>query len=45
VIADAERALGAEGLASAMWIIVTINAWNRVAIAGHERAGEYEPGG
>jgi AhpD family alkylhydroperoxidase len=44
VIADAERELGAEGLASAMWIIVTINAWNRVAIAGHERAGEYEPG-
>jgi hypothetical protein len=24
-------------------VIVTINAWNRVAIAGHERAGEYEP--
>jgi len=44
VIADAERELGAEGLASAIWIIVTINAWNRVAIAGHERAGEYEPG-
>ncbi|HTE59463.1 MAG TPA: carboxymuconolactone decarboxylase family protein [Solirubrobacteraceae bacterium] len=43
VVADAERELGAEGLASAIWIIVTINAWNRVAIAGHEQAGEYEP--
>jgi AhpD family alkylhydroperoxidase len=44
VVADAERELGAEGLASATWIIITINAWNRVAIAGHELAGEYEPG-
>ena len=35
--------LGADGLASATWIIITINAWNRVAIAGHEQAGEYEP--
>ena len=43
VVAEAERELGAEGLASATWIIVTINAWNRVAIAGHEQAGEYEP--
>ena len=40
VLADAERELGAEGLASATWIAVTINAWNRVAIAGHE----YQPG-
>jgi AhpD family alkylhydroperoxidase len=45
VLAEAERELGAEGLASAMWTIVTINAWNRVAIAGHEQAGDYEPGG
>lgn len=30
-------------LASATWIAITINAWNRVAIAGHEQAGEYEP--
>jgi AhpD family alkylhydroperoxidase len=45
VLADAERELGAEGLAAATWVIVTINAWNRVAIAGHEQAGEYEPGG
>jgi len=43
VLAEAEAHLGAEGLASATWIIITINAWNRVAIAGHERAGEYEP--
>jgi AhpD family alkylhydroperoxidase len=43
VVAAAERELGAEGLASATWIIITINAWNRVAIAGHEQAGEYEP--
>ena len=43
VVAEAERELGAEGLASATWIVITINAWNRVAIAGHERAGEYEP--
>ena len=43
VVAAAERELGAEGLAAATWIIVTINAWNRVAIAGHEQAGEYEP--
>lgn len=45
VLAEAERELGADGLASAMWVIVTINAWNRVAIAGHEQAGEYEPAG
>jgi AhpD family alkylhydroperoxidase len=44
LLADAERELGAEGLASAMWVIVTINAWNRVAISGHEQAGSYEPG-
>lgn len=44
VLADAERELGPEGLAAATWIVVTINAWNRVAIAGHERAGEYQPG-
>jgi AhpD family alkylhydroperoxidase len=43
VVATAERELGAGGLAAATWIIVTINAWNRVAIAGHEPAGEYEP--
>jgi len=43
VVAEAEAQLGAEGLANATWIIVTINAWNRVAIAGHEQAGEYEP--
>jgi len=43
VVAEAEAQLGAEGLASATWIIITINAWNRVAIAGHEQAGEYEP--
>jgi AhpD family alkylhydroperoxidase len=42
VLAEAEAQLGAEGLASATWIIVTINAWNRVAIAGHEQAGEYQ---
>jgi hypothetical protein len=44
VLADAERALGAEGLSVATWVIVTFNAWNRVAIAGHEQAGDYEPG-
>lgn len=42
-LANARAQLGADGLAAAVWIIVTINAWNRVAIAGHERAGEYEP--
>ena len=45
VVAAAEAQLGKEGLAAATWVIITINAWNRVAIAGHERAGEYEPGG
>ena len=44
VVAAAERELGEDGLAAATWVIITINAWNRVAIAGHERAGEYEPG-
>jgi AhpD family alkylhydroperoxidase len=44
VMAEAERELGADGLAAALWVVVTINAWNRVAIAGHEQAGEYEPG-
>jgi AhpD family alkylhydroperoxidase len=43
VLAEAEEELGREGLAAATWIAITINAWNRVAIAGHERAGEYEP--
>ena len=43
VVADAEAQLGAEGLAAATWIIVTINAWNRVAIASHSQAGDYEP--
>lgn len=43
VLAEAEEQLGAEGLAAATWIIVTINAWNRVAIAAHMQAGEYEP--
>ena len=43
VVAEAEAQLGKEGLASATWVIITINAWNRVAIAGHEQAGEYEP--
>jgi AhpD family alkylhydroperoxidase len=43
VVAEAEAQLGAEGLAAATWIIVTINAWNRVAIASHLQAGEYEP--
>jgi AhpD family alkylhydroperoxidase len=43
VLAEAERQLGAEGLAAATWIIVTINAWNRVAIAAHMQAGDYEP--
>ena len=43
VVAAAEARLGRDGLASATWIIITINAWNRVAIAGHEQAGEYEP--
>jgi AhpD family alkylhydroperoxidase len=43
VVAAAEAELGEEGLAAATWVIITINAWNRVAIAGHEQAGEYEP--
>ena len=43
VIAEAEAELGKEGLAAATWVAITINAWNRVAIAGHEQAGEYEP--
>ena len=43
VLAEAEEQLGAEDLAAATWIIVTINAWNRVAIAAHTQAGEYEP--
>jgi len=43
VVAEAERELGRDGLAAATWVIVTINAWNRVAIASHEQAGNYEP--
>ena len=43
VVPPAAPRLGPDGLASATWIIITINAWNRVAIAGHEQAGEYEP--
>src|SRR5215218_1220649 len=45
VLAEAEQQLGADGLAAAVWIIVTINGWNRVAIAQHLQAGEYEPAG
>jgi AhpD family alkylhydroperoxidase len=44
VLAEAEEQLGADGLAAATWVIVTINAWNRIAIAAHMQAGEYEPG-
>ena len=44
VVAEAEDQLGVQGLAAATWIIVTINAWNRVAIASHTQAGDYEPG-
>jgi AhpD family alkylhydroperoxidase len=43
VVAEAEQQLGAESLAAATWIIVTINAWNRIAIAAHMQAGDYEP--
>ena len=43
VLVEAEAELGKEGLAAATWVAITINAWNRVAIAGHELAGEYEP--
>jgi AhpD family alkylhydroperoxidase len=43
VVAEAEAQLGPEGVAAATWIIVTINAWNRVAIASHLQAGDYEP--
>jgi AhpD family alkylhydroperoxidase len=43
VLAEAEQQLGADGLAAATWIIVTINAWNRVAIASRAQAGDYEP--
>jgi AhpD family alkylhydroperoxidase len=43
VVAEAEEQLGADGLAAAAWIIVTINAWNRVAIVSHLQAGDYEP--
>ena len=43
VVAEAEAQLGTEGLAAATWIIITINAWNRMAIASHLQAGEYEP--
>ena len=45
VVAEAERKLGRDGLAAATWVIVTINAWNRVAIASHDQAGNYEPEG
>lgn len=31
-------------LAQLIWAIVTINAWNRVAVATRMLAGEYEPG-
>lgn len=44
IVAGAEEQLGAEGLAAATWAIVAINAWNRIAIASHLQAGEYEPG-
>jgi AhpD family alkylhydroperoxidase len=44
VVAEADEQLGAEGLAAAVWAIVTTNAWNRIAIASHLQAGEYEPG-
>ena len=44
VLAEAEEQLGADGLAAATWVIVAINAWNRIAIASHSEAGHYEPG-
>ena len=45
VWAEAERHFDPEELAGLIWSIVTINAWNRLAIpTGDPVPGSYEPG-
>jgi len=45
VWAEAERHFDPEALAGLIWSIVTINAWNRLAIpTGDPVPGSYEPG-
>ncbi|MGH7190611.1 MAG: carboxymuconolactone decarboxylase family protein [Acetobacteraceae bacterium] len=40
---EAARHFGPEELAQLIWQIVTINAWNRIAITTRQTVGEYEP--
>jgi AhpD family alkylhydroperoxidase len=43
-VEDAARAaVDEEAYANLVFAIVTINAWNRLAITGHAEAGRYEP--
>jgi len=45
VYAQAAAEFSAAELAQLSWLIVVINAWNRVGITGRLRAGEYDPAG
>ncbi len=45
VYAQAAAEFRAAELAQLVWLIVVINAWNRVGITGRLAAGEYDPAG
>jgi len=44
VEAEAKRHFDPDAYAALVWVIVTINAWNRLAITGHSEPGHYVPG-
>ncbi|MGN6722653.1 MAG: carboxymuconolactone decarboxylase family protein [Marmoricola sp.] len=41
VEAEAKRHFDTEAYAALVWVIVMINAWNRLAITGHSEPGHY----
>lgn len=43
VEAQAKLFFGPEAYAALVWLIVTINAWNRLAITDHSEPGHYVP--
>jgi len=44
VEAEAKRHFDPEAYAALVFVIVVINAWNRLAITGHSEPGHYVPG-
>lgn len=43
VEAEAKRLFEPDAYAALVWVVVTINAWNRVAITDHSEPGHYVP--